>query len=102
MAQIAFAEHHDMIEAFPADRALSHPAVEHHDLITLNVLPSFAELEREVTSERIRDKIAASKRKGPWVGGPLPLGYAMKSSGERSRIPRRLLSANTVASAQST
>jgi site-specific DNA recombinase len=39
---------------------------------------SFAQFEREVTSERIRDKIAASKRKGLWVGGPLPLGYDMK------------------------
>jgi site-specific DNA recombinase len=38
----------------------------------------FAQFEREVTSERIRDKIAASKRKGLWVGGPLPLGYDMK------------------------
>jgi site-specific DNA recombinase len=46
--------------------------------LTLNVLLSFAHFEREVTSERIRDKIAASKRKGLWVGGPLPLGYAMK------------------------
>ena len=42
--------------------------------LTLNVLLSFAQFEREVTSERIRDKIAASKRKGLWVGGPLPLG----------------------------
>src|SRR3974390_1777155 len=40
--------------------------------LTLNVLLSFAQFEREVTSERIRDKIAASKRKGLWVGGPLP------------------------------
>jgi len=46
--------------------------------LTLNVLLSFAQFEREVTSERIRDKIAASKRKGIWVGGPLPLGYDMK------------------------
>ena len=46
--------------------------------LTLNVLLSFAQFEREVTSERIRDKIAASKRKGIWVGGPLPLGYEMK------------------------
>jgi site-specific DNA recombinase len=45
--------------------------------LTLNVLLSFAQFEREVTSERIRDKIAASKRKGLWVGGP-PLGYHMK------------------------
>jgi site-specific DNA recombinase len=46
--------------------------------LTLNVLLSFAQFEREVTSERIRDKIAASKRKGIWVGGNLPLGYDMK------------------------
>lgn len=44
--------------------------------LTLNVLLSFAQFEREVTSERIRDKIAASKRKGLWVGGNVPLGYA--------------------------
>src|SRR5476649_507052 len=46
--------------------------------LTLNVLLSFAQFEREVTSERIRDKIAASKRKGIWVGGTLPLGYHVK------------------------
>jgi DNA invertase Pin-like site-specific DNA recombinase len=46
--------------------------------LTLNVLLSFAQFEREVTSERIRDKIAASKRRGLWVGGPLPLGYELK------------------------
>src|ERR1700678_2235766 len=46
--------------------------------LTLNVLLSFAQFEREVSSERIRDKIAASKRKGLWVGGPLPLGYDIK------------------------
>jgi len=46
--------------------------------LTLNVLLSFAQFEREVTSERIRDKIAASKRKGLWVGDNLPLGYEMK------------------------
>ena len=47
--------------------------------LTLNVLLSFAQFEREVTSERIRDKIAASKRKGLWVGGMVPLGYEVKS-----------------------
>src|SRR5471032_1510266 len=46
--------------------------------LTLNVLLSFAQFEREVTGERIRDKIAASKKKGIWVGGTLPLGYHMK------------------------
>lgn len=43
--------------------------------LTLNVLLSFAQFEREVTGERIRDKIAASKRKGMWMGGVVPLGY---------------------------
>jgi DNA invertase Pin-like site-specific DNA recombinase len=43
--------------------------------LTLNVLLSFAQFEREVTGERIRDKIAASKAKGMWMGGTLPLGY---------------------------
>jgi site-specific DNA recombinase len=43
--------------------------------LTLNVLLSFAQFEREVTGERIRDKIAASKRKGMWMGGSPPLGY---------------------------
>ncbi len=43
--------------------------------LMLNVLLSFAQFEREVTGERIRDKIAASKAKGMWMGGPLPLGY---------------------------
>jgi site-specific DNA recombinase len=46
--------------------------------LTLNVLLSFAQFEREVTSERIRDKIAASKRKGLWVGGKVALGYTLK------------------------
>src|ERR1700678_751553 len=43
--------------------------------LTLNVLLSFAQFEREVTGERIRDKIAASKKKGIWMGGLVPLGY---------------------------
>ena len=43
--------------------------------LTLNVLLSFAQFEREVTGERIRDKIAASKKKGIWMGGTVPLGY---------------------------
>jgi DNA invertase Pin-like site-specific DNA recombinase len=43
--------------------------------LTLNVLLSFAQFEREVTGERIRDKIAASKKKGMWMGGPIPVGY---------------------------
>ena len=46
--------------------------------LTLNVLLSFAQFEREVTGERIRDKIAASKAKGMWMGGPVPLGYDLQ------------------------
>jgi site-specific DNA recombinase len=46
--------------------------------LTLNVLLSFAQFEREVTGERIRDKIAASKRKGMWMGGVVPLGYEVR------------------------
>jgi site-specific DNA recombinase len=47
--------------------------------LTLNVLLSFAQFEREVTGERIRDKIAASKKKGIWMGGVVPLGYRVES-----------------------
>jgi site-specific DNA recombinase len=46
--------------------------------LTLNVLLSFAQFEREVTGERIRDKIAASKKKGIWMGGVVPLGYRVE------------------------
>ena len=46
--------------------------------LTLNVLLSFAQFEREVTSERIRDKFAASKRKGIFMGGPIPIGYRLE------------------------
>jgi DNA invertase Pin-like site-specific DNA recombinase len=52
--------------------------------LTLNILLSFAQFEREVTGERIRDKIAASKRKGMWMGGVPPLGYDVK---DRRLIP---------------
>ncbi len=51
--------------------------------LTLNVLLSFAQFEREVTGERIRDKIAASKAKGMWMGGNLPLGYDLPAQGTR-------------------
>ena len=46
--------------------------------LTLNILLSFAQFEREVASERIRDKFAASRKKGIWMGGPPPLGYDVK------------------------
>ena len=51
--------------------------------LTLNVLLSFAQFERDVTGERIRDKIAASKKKGMWMGGNVPLGY---DANERSLV----------------
>ena len=56
--------------------------------LTLNVLLSFAQFEREVTSERIRDKIAASKRKGLWVGGMAPLGYDDQGSKDHRSMKR--------------
>lgn len=52
--------------------------------LTLNVLLSFAQFEREVTGERIRDKIAASKKKGMWMGGVVPFGYKVE---ERMLLP---------------
>ncbi len=54
--------------------------------LTLNVLLSFAQFEREVTGERIRDKIAASKAKGMWMGGCLPLGYNLPAPDTRKLI----------------
>jgi site-specific DNA recombinase len=63
--------------------------------LTLNVLLSFAQFEREVTGERIRDKIAASKRKGMWMGGRVPVGYDVKErklivNPEESNLVRRI------------
>ena len=63
--------------------------------LTLNVLLSFAQFEREVIGERVRDKIAASKRKGIWVGGPVPLGYRVENKGvlvvpEEAELVRRI------------
>jgi site-specific DNA recombinase len=60
--------------------------------LTLNVLLSFAQFEREVTAERIRDKIAASRQKGIWMGGTIPLGYYVQGrklhieEGEAERV----------------
>ncbi len=51
--------------------------------LTLNMLLSFAQFEREITGERIRDKIAASKKKGLWMSGTLPLGYDLPVEGSR-------------------
>ena len=74
--------------------------------LTLNVLLSFAQFEREVIAERVRDKVAASKARGMWMGGGLPLGYDVKSreliinepEAERVRhIFRRYLELGTVA-----
>lgn len=54
--------------------------------LTLNVLLSFAQFERDVTGERIRDKIAASKAKGMWLGGRLPLGYGLPIDASRALV----------------
>jgi site-specific DNA recombinase len=71
-----------LVEAFDA-RSISFVAVTQQfntttsmGRLTLNVLLSFAQFERELSSERVRDKIAASRRKGKWTGGTVPLGYA--------------------------
>ena len=74
--------------------------------LTLNVLLSFAQFEREVTAERIRDKIAASKKKGMWMGGIVPLGYdphpdPSKRRAGRQRRPRPSWSARSSASTTS-
>ena len=70
-----------LVEAFDA-KAISFVAVTQQfntttsmGRLTLNVLLSFAQFERELSSERVRDKIAASRRKGKWTGGSVPLGY---------------------------
>ena len=59
--------------------------------LTLNILLSFAQFEREVIGERVRDKIAASKKKGMWMGGIAPLGYASSTANWSSctKKPRR-------------
>ncbi len=54
--------------------------------LTLNILLSFAQFEREVTGERIRDKVAASKKKGMWMGGKVPIGYQKY---ERTLVPEK-------------
>ena len=54
--------------------------------LTLNMLLSFAQFEREITGERIRDKVAASKRKGIWMGGAVSLGYRVE---DRALLPTR-------------
>ena len=70
-----------MVEIFDAHNASFVSVTQHFNTttsmgrLTLNVLLSFAQFEREVTGERIRDKIAASKKKGMWMGGTVPLGY---------------------------
>src|SRR3974390_3549321 len=63
--------------------------------LTLNVLLSFAQFEREVTPERIRDKVAASKRKGLWVGGMVPLGYKL-NDGKLSIVEKEAEQVRTI------
>jgi site-specific DNA recombinase len=77
----ALADFAKLVEAFDA-RSISFVAVTQQfntttsmGRLTLNVLLSFAQFERELSSERVRDKIAASRRKGKWTGGTVPLGY---------------------------
>lgn len=73
-----------LVEAFDA-KAISFVAVTQQfntttsmGRLTLNVLLSFAQFERELSSERVRDKVAASRKKGKWMGGTVPLGYQIK------------------------
>lgn len=73
-----------LVEAFDA-RSVSFVAVTQQfntttsmGRLTLNVLLSFAQFERELSAERVRDKVAASRRKGKWTGGTVPLGYGTK------------------------
>jgi DNA invertase Pin-like site-specific DNA recombinase len=54
--------------------------------LTLNILLSFAQFEREVIGERIRDKVAASRKKGIWMGGPIPFGYLVESRKLSNRV----------------
>ncbi len=65
--------------------------------LTLNMLLSFAQFEREVTAERIRDKVAASKQKGLWMGGILPLGYDAHPDPNRRELVVNEAEARTVA-----
>jgi len=74
-----------LVEAFDA-RSISFVAVTQQfntttsmGRLTLNVLLSFAQFERELSAERVRDKVAASRRKGKWTGGTVPLGYDAKN-----------------------
>src|ERR1700674_4953760 len=72
-----------LVEAFGAHE-VSFNTTSSMGRLPLNVLLSFAQFEREVIGERVRDKIAASKRKGIWVGGPVPLGY--RSAGKKLEV----------------
>jgi len=64
--------------------------------LTLNVLLSFAQFEREVTGERIRDKVAASKAKGMWMGGNVPLGYDIPTDRQSRALVVNAMEAETV------
>lgn len=87
-----------LVEAFDA-RSISFVAVTQQfntttsmGRLTLNVLLSFAQFERELSSERVRDKVAASRRKGKWTGGTVPLGYEARDK----KLVINSIEANTV------
>ena len=63
--------------------------------LTLNILLSFAQFERELASERVRDKIAVSRKKGKWTGGTVPLGYDAKDKNSLPTRPRPTLFARS-------
>lgn len=66
------------LNAWLEDRCLAYAKANKHPELTLSILLSFAQFEREVTAERIRDKFRASRMKGIWMGGVPPLGYEVK------------------------
>lgn len=77
---------HGDVREVRRDLCLGHPAVQYDDLAgaaTLNILLSFAQFEREIISERTRDKQMAARRRGKWTGGHVPLGYDLDAEGGR-------------------
>jgi DNA invertase Pin-like site-specific DNA recombinase len=96
----ALADFAKMVEIFDAHNVSFEAVTQQFNTTTstsmgrliLNALVSFAQFEREVTGERIRDKIAASKRKGMWMEGVPPLGYDVRTGGWSSIPPKPIQS----------